>query len=95
MSELTLKWGTIKGYNFVGSEKAKQLLTEYNTLGESMSCMMQHDNQRQREIILELIDLCDDPEGIYLDWDGKYVSKDDAKKYIIDYGKEEKKKGGK
>jgi methanogenic corrinoid protein MtbC1 len=82
---LTLKWGTLKAWNF-HSEKAIELLKEYNNLGSSMSAIMQEDTPRQKEIICELID-----EGnfkkICLDWEGKDVSKEEAKKYIINYGK--------
>ena len=85
-SELTLKWGSLKAFEF-HSEKAKALLEEYVSIGASMSAAMQRDTPRQTEIILALIDECDDPEGIYLDWDGKYVTKDEAKLYVLNYGK--------
>lgn len=80
---LTLKWGTLKAWSF-HSEKAKKLLKEYGELGSSMSAMLQKDTPRQKEIICELID-----DGnftkVYLDWDGKYISKANAKKYVLDY----------
>lgn len=81
---LVLKWGTLKDWNFNG-EKALTLLKEYNQLGSSMSAMSQHDTPRQKEIICELIDGADF-ETVYLDWDGKTVSKEEAKKYVMDYG---------
>lgn len=83
--KLTLKWGTLKSWDFRGSEKGKQLLKEYGEISSSMSAMTQKDTPRQKEIIFELIDLC--YGKIYLDWDGKYVSKNDAKKYVMNYGK--------
>jgi hypothetical protein len=80
---LILKWGTLKDWNF-HSDKAKALLKEYCELGSRMSAMMQHDTLRQKKIICELID-----EGnfkkVYLDWDGKYISKEKAKEYVMDY----------
>ena len=80
---LTLKWGTLKAWDF-HSDKAKALLKEYNEIGSSMSAMMQKDTPRQKEIICELID-----EGnfkkVFLDWDGKYISKKEAKKYVLEY----------
>ena len=80
---LTLKWGTLKSWSF-HSEKGKKLLKEYGDLGSSMSAIMQKDTLRQKEIICELID-----EGnftrVFLDWDGKYISKTKAKEYILNY----------
>jgi len=80
---LTLKWGTLKRWDF-HSEKAIKLLKEYGEIGSSASAIMQHDTPRQKEIICELID-----EGnfktVYLDWDDKDVSKAKAKKYVMEY----------
>lgn len=76
-NELTLKWGTLKSWEF-DSEKAQKLLEEYNSIGQCVSAAMQYDTPRQKEIICELIDICDG-ETIYLHWDGKDVSKEEAK----------------
>jgi hypothetical protein len=84
---LTLKWGTLKSWDFTGSEKGKKLLKEYNKIGSSISAMAQKDTQRQNEIICELIDLCDG-DTIYLDWDGEDVTKEKAKEYVLNYGKD-------
>lgn len=84
---LTLKWGTLKSWNFSNSEPAQKLLKEYCEIGSSMSAMAQRDTPRQKEIICELIDLCDG-KTIYLDWDGKNVSKKKAKEYVLNYGKD-------
>lgn len=81
---LTLKWGTLKSWK-LSSARARELLREYIEAGSSMSAMLQNDSPRQKEIICELIDECGDPQGIYLDWDGKYVSKDAAKQYVREY----------
>jgi hypothetical protein len=86
MNELTLKWGTLKAWKFE-TEKGKALLREYADLGFSAGAMTQVDTPRQKEIILELIDEVDDPQGIYLDWDGEYVSKEKAKEYVTNYGR--------
>lgn len=83
---LTLKWGTLKSWNFRNSEKGKALLKEYSQIGSCFSAMAQKDTPRQKEIICELIDLCDG-DTIYLDWDGKDVSKQEAKDYVMNYGK--------
>lgn len=80
---LTLKWGTLKAWNF-HSEKAKELLKEYSDIGSSISAMSQKDTPRQKAILCELVD-----EGnfstVYLDWESKDVGKDEAKKYIMEY----------
>lgn len=78
---LTLKWGTLKSWDFKASEKGKQLLKEYHEIGSSFS------TPRQKEIICALIDECDG-DTIYLDWDGKEVSKQEAKDYVMGYGQE-------
>jgi hypothetical protein len=82
---LSLKWGTLKAWRLT-SEKGKELLRKYDELGSSASAMMQHDSPEQKELICQMIDECG-AEEIYLDWDGKYVSKDEAKKYVMEYGK--------
>ena len=42
------------------------------------------ETPRQKEIICELIDLCDG-NTIYIHWYGKHVPKDEAKEYIMNY----------
>ncbi len=85
--ELTLKWGTLKSWNVEeDNEQGVKLLKEYFEIGSSISAMCQKDTPRQKEIICEMIDLCDG-DTIYLDWDGKDVSKEEAKKYVLEYGK--------
>lgn len=81
---LLLKWGTLKSWDF-HSEKGKELLKEYFELGSSMSAIAQKDSARQKEIICELIDECDGV--IQEDWGGKYLTRDEAKKYVLEYGK--------
>ena len=82
---LTLKWGTLKAYNFEGNEEACKLLKRYGKIGSSVSAMVQKDTPKQKEIICKLIDLT--PGEIYLAWDGKYVSKEKAKEYVMNYDK--------
>ncbi len=81
---LSLKWGTLKSWD-IHSEKGMALLKRYCQLGASMSGMAQQDTPEQVEIICQLIDGC--AGDIYLDWDGKYVSKEKAKEYVRNYGK--------
>jgi len=85
-NHLTLKWGTLKAWDFEGNEAAKALLRRYAEIGASFSAMMQRDTPEQKEIICKLIDMT--PGEIYLDWDGKWVSKDEAKRYVMEYGKD-------
>ena len=85
IEHLTLKWGTLKSWDF--GDWAKPLFEEYSKIGSSMSAMMQKDTPRQKEILCELIDK-GKFKKVYLDWDGKYISKAKAKKYVLDYGKE-------
>lgn len=79
---LTLKWGTLKDWHF--GEWARPLMEEYNKIGSSMSAVMQKDTKRQKEIICEIIDK-GKFKKVYLDWDGKYVSKKKAKEYVNNY----------
>ncbi len=79
---LTLKWGTLKSWNF--GEWARPLFEEYSKIGSSMSAALQKDTPRQKEIICELIDK-GNFKKVYLDWDGKEVSKAKAKKYVLEY----------
>jgi hypothetical protein len=79
---VTLKWGTLKSWQLT-SERGEQLIKRYQEIGSSFSAMAQRDTPEQKEIICELIDTV--PGEIYLDWDGKYVSKEEAKKYVMEY----------
>jgi hypothetical protein len=84
---LTLKWGTLKSWNFNGNHEAIELLKRYAEIGSSFSAMQQKDTQEQKEIICELIDLMPG-ENVYLDWDNEYAPKEKAKQYVMEYGKE-------
>jgi hypothetical protein len=83
VDSLSLKWGTLKSWD-IHSETGKALLKRYFEIGASGSAMAQRDTPEQKEIICQLIDGC--PGDIYLDWDGKEVSKDEAKDYVRNYG---------
>lgn len=85
VDSLSLKWGTLKGWN-IHSEKGKALLRRYHEIGSSLSAMAQRDTPEQKDIICELIDCC--AGDIYMDWDGVYVSKEKAKEYVRNYGKQ-------
>lgn len=85
VDSLTLKWGTLKSWD-IHSENGLVLLKRYCEIGSSASAMMQRDTPEQKEIICQLIDGC--AGDIYLDWDGEYVSKEKAKEYVRNYGKQ-------
>jgi hypothetical protein len=80
---LTLKWGTLKSWH-LHSEKGQALMKRYHELGASLSGMAQRDSAEQKALICQMIDECNAPT-IYLDWDGRNVSKDEAKRYVMEY----------
>lgn len=87
MSEdrLVLKWGTIKAWDFNGNPEADKLVKQYLEGGASMSAIMQRDTPEQKKILCDLIRI--HKGTIYLDWDGKYVTPNEAIAYIENYGK--------
>lgn len=88
MSEtLSLKWGSLKSWD-LKSDASMAALKKYFEAGKVMaSAIAQRDNAEQKQAICELIDLVD-CETIYLDWNGEYVSKEAAKNYVLNYGKD-------
>jgi len=86
---LLLKWGTLKGWNFENSPEAFEALKEYNSIGSSFSAMAQRDTPRQKELICIMIDKVNGP--VSSDWTGEdwTDNREAAKKYVMDYGKEE------
>lgn len=85
VDSVSLKWGTLKSWD-IHSETGKALLKRYVEIGSSCGAMTQRDTAEQKEIICQLIDGC--AGEIFLDWDGVYVSKEKAKEYVRDYGKQ-------
>jgi hypothetical protein len=83
-NSLTLKWGTVKGWKLETLE-AKAALQKWADGGVSISAMMQHDTPEQKQALIEAIDHMDE---IWLDWEGKQVSRDEAKEYVRNYRKE-------
>lgn len=81
---LTLKWGTLKGWN-VETKASIAALHKYASYGMSMCTMAQRDTLEQKDALCELIDAVD-CKTICLDWEGKNVSKDEAKRYVREYG---------
>lgn len=83
MNSLTLKWGTIKGWH-VETDAALAAIQKWADGGRSMSVMAQNDSPDQKQAILDAIDHMDE---IWLDWEGKKVSREEAKAYVRDYRK--------
>ena len=79
---ITLKWGTLKSWD-LESDEARKLMKEYVDIGVTYSAMAQKDTPRQKEIICNLLDICDG--DIWNDWEAKMMSKEEAKKYVMEY----------
>jgi hypothetical protein len=83
MGDLTLKWGTVKGWD--GLDDAQiSILDRFFKDGMSASCALDHPDASRRELLCELIDTIDGE--IWNDWDGRVMTKEDAKKYVREYG---------
>jgi len=83
MNSMTLKWGTVKGWN-LETDAAKAALQKWADHGVSLSAMSQHDTPEQRQALLDAIDHMDE---IWLDWEGKQVSREEAKEYVRNYSR--------
>jgi hypothetical protein len=83
---LTLKWGTLKAWNLNPDGPAIEAVKRYHDVGTvEMSAMMQRDTPEQKQAVCDLIDALD-ADTVYLDWEDKHVSKDEAKAYVMEYG---------
>jgi hypothetical protein len=87
---LLLKWGTLKGWNFENSPEAFEALKEYESIGSSMSAMLQKDTPRQKDLICIMIDKVNG--SVQSDWTGEdwTDNREAAKKYVMEYGKKDK-----
>ena len=83
-NKLTLKWGTVKCWD-LETDEAVAALQKWADHGQSMSAAMQRDTPEQQKDLLSAIDLMDE---IWLDWEGKQVSKEEAKEYVLNYRKD-------
>lgn len=82
--ELTLKWGTLKGWD-LKTDASKAAFETYANFGMSLGAMTQNDGAEQKEALCDLIDAIDGE--IQNDWTGKLMTKDEAKAYVREYGK--------
>ena len=46
-NHLTLKWGTLKSWDFEGNEKAGEILNKYASYGMAWGAMQQRDTPEQ------------------------------------------------
>lgn len=83
---LTLKWGTIKGWD-LRTDKSRAIMQRYADLGMSFGAMQQRDTPEQKQIICELIDAIDGE--IDNDWTGEVMTKEAAKEYVMNYGRKD------
>lgn len=81
---LTLKWGSVKGWDDL-SEKSQEILARYFADGVPLSAIADKPTEERREVLCELIDQF--TGEIWNDWDGVVMNKDDAKKYVREYGR--------
>lgn len=84
MNRLTLKWGSVKGWE-LDTDEAIQALQKWADFGVSMSAVAQRDTPEQKQALIDAIDHMDE---IWLDWEDKVVSREEAKEYVTNYGKE-------
>ncbi len=82
MSNLLLKWGTVKGWDNIGDTCA-EILNRYFADGQPLGCASDRPDAARREILCELIDSL--KGTITNDWTGKKMTKEEAKKYVREY----------
>ena len=81
-STLELKWGTVKGWN-CKTDAARDALKKWHDCGVSWGCAQQVDKPGQKQALIDAMDHFDE---FWLDWDGKQVTREEAKEYIRTYG---------
>jgi len=85
---LLVKWGTIKGYGNLTDAQVKAL-QKWADLGVSISAMAHKDTPEQKKLLCDAFDLFEDGQ-IQNDWCGTVYTVDEAKKYIMEYGQDDK-----
>ena len=82
---LLLKWGTVKGWDGL-SDNSVKIMERFYADGMCMSAMADKPDDERKAILCELIDQF--TGEIQNDWSGEKMDKDQAKKYVLEYGKE-------
>ena len=83
MESLTLKWGSVKGWDNL-TDKSVEILKRFFADGVPLSAMADRPTEDRKAILCELIDQFDGE--IWNDWDGKEMTKAEAKQYVMSYG---------
>ncbi len=78
-NKLILKWGTVKGWD-LETEDAIVAMLKWASYGMHSSVIMHRDTPEQRQALLDAIDYMDE---IVLDWDERRLTKEEAKRYIM------------
>ena len=81
---LLLKWGGLKGWENL-TDVQVVALQKYADLGMSASAMPQKNTEEHKQVLCDAVDLFEDGQ-ISNDWDGNEYTKEQAKKYIMEYG---------
>jgi len=82
---LLLKWGTLKAWSFSpDNETVNAVIEKYKNLNWSLSAMMEVMTDEHKACVCELIDAVNGT--IQNDWSGEMMTKEEAKKYIMEYG---------
>lgn len=81
---IELKWGTLKGWDLDDGSPALVAIKKYHECGPvSFSVMAQRDTDEQKAALCEAIDALNGE--IWNDWDGETMTKEAAKKYVMEY----------
>lgn len=80
---LLLKWGTLKGWDVGDNEAALAAVEKAHEGGRAWGAAQQRDTPEQKQAICDLIDAINGP--ITNDWTGEEMTKDEAKKYVLEY----------
>jgi hypothetical protein len=79
---LLLKWGSIKDWHLT-DPKCQEIIGQWIASGVCVSAMGQRDTPEQKRLICDLIEAFSGP--ITNDWTGEEMTKDSAKKYVLEY----------